>query len=268
MKQDISGIKKNNRFMDMNMVKRYWLLAVICLLIPEYCLAVMPLPARIGGTVTIDGDLLTQAGGEDYRFEVKRSNGESLIPASQSTGLNSSGWYIVDVPISEFADQSGGAQPGENLMIHVYDNDNELNVTSPANGLFVCGDAGSITVIDVGAQVIVPAQQAPVANAGPDQEVEEGDIVFLDGSASSDADGSIVSYLWTQTEGAAVEISDPNDPNPSFTAPAFKSDQSFLTFRLTVTDDDGFQGSDECVVQIIKNDGGDGGGCFIKAVQN
>jgi len=249
----------------MDMIKRYWLLAVICLLIPECCLAVMQLPARIGGTVTIDGDLLTQAGGADYAVEVKRSNGASLIPASQTFGLNSSGWYIVDVPISESVDQADGAKPGENLIIHVYDNDTELDVTSPADGLFVCGNAESITVIDISAQTIA-VNQTPKANAGPDQEIEEGDIAFLDGSASSDADGSIVSYLWTQIEGTAVEISDSTDPKSSFTAPAFEPGQPSLMFRLTVTDNDGLQGSDECIVQIIKSDEGDSG-CFITAVQ-
>ncbi|MFB3081001.1 MAG: hypothetical protein ACE1Y1_04425, partial [Nitrosomonadaceae bacterium] len=49
--------------------------------------------------------------------------------------------------------------------------------------------------------------QAPIANAGADQTVSDADgtgaeSVTLDGSASSDPDGSIVSYQWT--EGATV----------------------------------------------------------------
>jgi hypothetical protein len=41
----------------------------------------------------------------------------------------------------------------------------------------------------------------PTANAGADQSVTEGDTVELDGSGSSDADGTIVSYQWQQLTG-------------------------------------------------------------------
>jgi hypothetical protein len=37
-------------------------------------------------------------------------------------------------------------------------------------------------------------QQPPIANAGPDQRVSEGDTVILNGTGSYDADGTIVSY--------------------------------------------------------------------------
>ena len=42
----------------------------------------------------------------------------------------------------------------------------------------------------------------PIANAGGNQTVLLGSIVTLDGASSVDPDGSIASYLWTQTAGA------------------------------------------------------------------
>ena len=58
----------------------------------------------------------------------------------------------------------------------------------------------------------------PTADAGPDRSVSEGETVMLDGSNSSDEDGSIVSYEWTQTLGTSVGLSDPASVTPSFTA--------------------------------------------------
>ena len=43
----------------------------------------------------------------------------------------------------------------------------------------------------------------PVAKAGQDQTVKRNSPVTLDGSASSDSDGTIAGYLWQQTKGSA-----------------------------------------------------------------
>jgi hypothetical protein len=47
----------------------------------------------------------------------------------------------------------------------------------------------------------------PVADAGPNQTVDEGVTVTLDGSNSSDPDGDISSYQWTQIAGIPVTLS-------------------------------------------------------------
>ena len=44
----------------------------------------------------------------------------------------------------------------------------------------------------------------PRANAGVDQTVRAGAVVTLDGSNSTDPNGSIASYAWTRTAGPAV----------------------------------------------------------------
>lgn len=61
----------------------------------------------------------------------------------------------------------------------------------------------------------------PVARAGSDQNVNTGDAVTLDGSASFDADNDIITYRWTLAgtpAGSAAILSDPNIAGPGFTA--------------------------------------------------
>jgi subtilisin family serine protease len=93
--------------------------------------------------------------------------------------------------------------------------------------------------------------QPPIANAGPDQSVNEGILVILNGSSSSDPDGDILSYSWEQIAGPAVILSDSNTASPSFVAPEVESIGATLTFELTVGDGSD-TGSD--TVDIIVND--------------
>ena len=90
----------------------------------------------------------------------------------------------------------------------------------------------------------------PSANAGPDQTVEEGVIATLDGSATTERDSSIRSYLWTKTSGPSVTLSNPSAILSTFIVPKVSAEGSVLTFRLTVTDNRGLQTSDTCVVTI------------------
>ena len=88
--------------------------------------------------------------------------------------------------------------------------------------------------------------QPPVANAGPDQLVHDtdGDLfesVLLDGSASFDPDGSIVSYAWYEGETLLG-----TSPVVSAVLPAGGDH----TLVLTVTDDAGVTRGDPVTVRI------------------
>jgi pimeloyl-ACP methyl ester carboxylesterase len=75
----------------------------------------------------------------------------------------------------------------------------------------------------------------PVANAGLDQTVNEGDLVRLDGTKSVAPEGNPLTYWWTQTAGPSVTLSDPTAATPTFRAPFVRS-PTLLTFQLTVSD--------------------------------
>ncbi len=90
----------------------------------------------------------------------------------------------------------------------------------------------------------------PIADAGPDQEVYEQDTVTLDGSGSTDPDDGISSYLWTQTAGTPVTLSDTLAMTPTFIAPLAETDGEVLGFELTITDQGGLKSTDNCSVVV------------------
>ena len=92
--------------------------------------------------------------------------------------------------------------------------------------------------------------EPPQADAGSDQTVNEGVVITLDGSSSVDIDDGIASYLWTQTGGTGVTLSDPTSFQPTFTAPDVGPDGASFAFNLTVTDAGGLQNMDSCIVNI------------------
>jgi hypothetical protein len=75
----------------------------------------------------------------------------------------------------------------------------------------------------------------PIANAGPDQSVNEGTTVTLNGTGSSDPDGDPFTLAWTQTAGPGVTLSDVRSATPTFVAPEVTADTR-LTFQFVVND--------------------------------
>lgn len=76
---------------------------------------------------------------------------------------------------------------------------------------------------------------APVADAGPDQLGVQPGAVTLDGSASFDPEGDPITFQWTQIAGPAVSLAGATTAKATFTAAEGQS----YGFRLTVTDDKG-----------------------------
>lgn len=88
--------------------------------------------------------------------------------------------------------------------------------------------------------------QAPVANAGADQNLKlPVNSTTINGSGN-DADGSIVSYSWIKVNGPSATLTNASKATLSLSNLL----QGTYTFGLTVTDDDGATGYDEVKITV------------------
>lgn len=84
----------------------------------------------------------------------------------------------------------------------------------------------------------------PTADAGPDKEIMEGELVKLSGSGS----GEKISYFWSCNGGS---LSNPHIAQPNFTSPQVKQDTEFIC-NLIVSDGEGKSHTDNTIV-LVKN---------------
>ncbi|MFA6451056.1 MAG: PKD domain-containing protein, partial [bacterium] len=154
----------------------------------------MPLPNLL---VTLDGSASSDADGDPLTYAWTQISGPAVVTLSSSTAVNPT-----------FTPTAGGA-----YVFQLIVNDGHI-------------DSAPDTV-----QINV--NLAPVANAGPDQFINQpGTLVTLDGSASADPLGDPITYLWTQTSGPAAALSNSTIVNPTFTPGA----PGVYVFQLVVND--------------------------------
>lgn len=91
------------------------------------------------------------------------------------------------------------------------------------------------------------SNQAPSANAGGNRQVNARQTVRLDGTGS-DPEGGDISFLWEQTSGATVTLSNANTRSATFTAP---NSQTTLGFQLKTTDAFGASSTDSITVSVV-----------------
>ena len=100
--------------------------------------------------------------------------------------------------------------------------------------------------------VVENVNHPPTANTGADQTVNEGNVVTLNGTASSDPDSNPLSYSWSPTSGTGFTLSGATTAAPTFTAPPQPAAprKEALTFQLLVDDGLGGTASDSVSVTV------------------
>jgi hypothetical protein len=164
-------------------------------------------PVFIGDTVTLDGSGSTDVDGDGLTYR----------------------WSIVGAPADSTSVLS---DPSAVMPTLVIDGHGSYQIQLVVND--GTADSTPDTV------VLAVGNVAPVADAGPDQAVFVGDAVTLDGSASHDADGDALTYLWAIADLPAestTTLSDPTTVTPTLVI------DSHGTYGVQLVVNDGFADS-------------------------
>lgn len=148
----------------------------------------LPIPYRIGGTITIDGIQITTENDTGYTISVTRQDGDFYvayggIESKDEDGLNDSQFYTIDIPIYNGETQPYGAKPGESAILHVYYDGVELPVISyKKNGVSYSGRQLVIESAGTAQQIDIVAQSDPVLFVSPDfyKASQQGGIIKIE----------------------------------------------------------------------------------------
>ena len=160
----------------------------------------------------------------NIKIELLKSGVATTIKPSVSAGKNGTGSYKWTISKKQAA--------GSDYKIRV------TSTTKPS-----CTDTSENDFSIAGVQ----------AAAGPDQKAKASAVVRLTGLNSTGVKEESASFKWTQTAGPKVELSDPHAAETVFLAPESDTEGASLGFQLTVTNSDGAQSEDSCIVNVSEN---------------
>ena len=171
-----------------------------------------------GSVVTLDGSGSSDANGNTLTYR----------------------WSFVSKPAGSNATLSSSASVQPSFTV---DLTGAYIVSLVVNNGTSSSTADNVTIVAV-------TNSRPVANAGADESINKNQIVTLDGSASSDADGDTLSYSWTllsKPAGSAASLSFADTVNPMFLA----DKEGDYTVSLVVNDGLINSAADEVLITAV-----------------
>lgn len=172
------------------------------------------------------------------RWPIADAGVDRVVTSGLPVTFSGTGSFDPDGTIASYVwDFGDGSMASGATVVHTFMGGTDRTVT-----LLVTDSAGAIDLDTIAVEVNLP----PVANAGPPRFEDPAVLISFNGNGSTDADGTIVSYLWDFGDGATAS-------GQSVTHQYASGGQ--YTVTLTVTDDDGATGVGTTTANITGNDG-------------
>jgi hypothetical protein len=195
---------------------------------------------------TIDGENM-QAGDEIGIFDGPYCVGAGKLTAEIIEGVN----YLALVASKNDAipPEVNGYTPDNAVVIKLWDAGEQLEITEvevsyiSGTDIFSIGGTSSFR-----AEGSSPGPMLPVADAGGDQQVSEGDTVKLDGSGSSDPLNGTLTFSWRT--GSGIVLDDSTSVTPGFVAPEVE-EQVSCGFFLVVNNGSADSEPDTVVITVL-----------------
>lgn len=181
----------------------------------------------------------TAAAGEDQAVDaLDRVTLDGQASADSDGTIQQYAWSVIDADLTiDDADQPVAQFTAP-----------DVDVPSTLTLRLVVTDNEGASASDELSVTITP-NEPPVADAGADQQTDEGQTVVLSAAASTDADDEITDYAWTQLSGPTAELTEADSAVANFVAPEVEAD-SELVFQVTVTDARGKSDTDTVTVGV------------------
>jgi hypothetical protein len=124
----------------------------------------------------------------------------------------------------------------------------QLKVTDKVVGIPGLSSTDTVTVN------VINVNLPPVANAGADFTLNEGQTAHLSGAGSTEPDGEAITYAWTQVTGPTVTLVGTGTATPRFVAPQVDADTP-IGLHLVVTDPHNASSGDDVIVTVHDKSG-------------
>lgn len=184
----------------------------------------------------------------DYNLPIALAGTDQFVPLGNTVTLDGSeslepndlplaySWSIVSKPTGSALTITNGA----NAIVQV--------VPDKSGYYYFALSVSNGTETSIPDTIRVISSTRPIASAGPDSRVKPRQYATLDGTASYDADGEPLTYLWTvvkQPAGASPTILNHTAPTATFRSEMLGS------YLLTLVVDDGIQASLPDTVEVL-----------------
>jgi hypothetical protein len=199
--------------------------------IKHFAIVALLLTAAIAPLIVINAQAVLSAGPD------QQVNTDDTVYFNGTTTENVTAITQVTWDFGDNSTKVNGTTPDLLNATHIYTETGVYNATLTVKFNSVLNKTETASAI-----ITVNENQPPIANAGPDQTVEqtspEGANVTLDGTGSSDPNNDTLTYIWNWTGGSA------SDANPTVTLPPGNT-------NITLTVDDGeFNATDTVTITV------------------